>query len=76
MDEPINNLDAKHIVQLSDLINRIQENNPRLAWIIISHCHVFTNVTRAFEIRDKKLEAVAYQSHNCFGTCDARGYYL
>ena len=75
IDEPVNNLDAKHIVLLSNLINRIQESNPKLAWIIISHCHVFTNVSKAYEIRNKQLQEVEYKSHNCFGACDSGGYY-
>lgn len=75
IDEPVNNLDAKHIVQLSDLLLRIQYFNPNFAYIIITHCHVFPYINKAFEIRNKQIIEVEYQTHNCFGTYDANGYY-
>ncbi len=48
IDEPVNNLDAKHIRQLSDLLTRIQCYNTDFAVVIITHCHAFPNITKAF----------------------------
>ena len=76
IDEPVNNLDAKHIRQLSDLLTRIQFYNPDFAIILITHCHAFPNMTKAFEITaEKELKQVEYHVHNCFGDYDAGGYY-
>lgn len=75
LDEPINNLDAKHIIQLSDLLRRIQYYNPDFAIILITHCHAFPYVNKAFEIKDNTLSEYKYELHNCFGTTDKDGFY-
>ena len=76
IDEPVNNLDSRHIIQLSNLINRISFKNPHLAWILISHCRVFTNITQAYEVHAGKLELIDYKPHNCLGSCNESGFYV
>lgn len=75
IDEPINNLDAKHIIHFSDLLTRIQFYNPNFSLVIITHCHAFPKITKAYEIQGVTLKRVEYQTHNCFGHYDANGYY-
>ena len=76
IDEPVNNLDAKHIRQLSDLLSRIQFYRPDFAIILITHCHAFPKITKALEITpEKELKQISYQVHNCFGRFDADGFY-
>lgn len=80
IDEPVNNLDAHHVRHLSDLLTRISHlskinDEKGFAMIIISHCHAFSNITKAFEIKDQKMEQIDYSIHNCFGSIDKDGYY-
>lgn len=81
IDEPTNNLDHIHIKHLSDLIQRIRHFRPDLAFIIISHCHVWPYITKTYEIKktDEKsnntLIEVDNECHNCFGNADEDGYY-
>lgn len=75
LDEPINNLDAKHIIQLSDLLRRIQLFNKDFAIILITHCHAFPYINKAFEIQNNSLLEYKYELHNCFGTTDKDGFY-
>ena len=75
IDEPINNLDTKHIIQLSDLCSRIKCINKDFTFIIISHCHAFPRIDKAYEIDDGLMKLVEYQTHNCFGKVDIDGFY-
>lgn len=75
IDEPTNNLDHSHIKHLSDLIQRIRHFRHELAFIIISHCHVWPYITKTYEISNKKLIEVETECHNCFGRADKDGYY-
>ncbi len=76
IDEPINNLDAYHIRHFSDLLMRIQFFNPKFAIVLITHCHAFSKMTKAFEITsEKELQQIDYEVHNCFGNFDKDGFY-
>ena len=76
IDEPVNNLDAKHVRQLSDLLTRIQFYNPDFSIILITHCHAFPKITKSYEVTsEKELKTVDYQVHNCFGSFDNDGFY-
>lgn len=77
IDEPINNLDAKHIIQFSDLLSRIQYFNQDLSFVIITHCHAFPVIDVAYEVSNGKFNIVNYENHkchNCFGKTN-EGYY-
>lgn len=74
IDEPINNLDAKHIIQLSDLLLRIQYFNPDISFVIITHCHAFPIIDVAYEVSNGMINKVNYEEHNCFGKT-IKGYY-
>lgn len=75
IDEPINNLDAKHIIQFSDILNRIQFYNPNLSIVLITHCHAFPNISKAYELSNNTIKTIEYHPHNCFGAYDEKGYY-
>ena len=75
IDEPINNLDAKHIIHLSDLCLRIRYYNPDFSIVFITHCHAFPKIDKAYEINNGLMNQIEYQTHNCFGKYDENGFY-
>ena len=75
IDEPINNLDAKHIIHLSDLCLRIRYYNPEFSIAFITHCHAFPKIDKAYEINNGVMNQIEYQPHNCFGKFDENGFY-
>lgn len=76
LDEPINNLDAKHARILNNfLIDLKKQPNPP-AVLIVTHCHMFQSVDRAYQLKGGKLIQVQkYEPKSCFGECDECGYY-
>lgn len=75
IDEPINNLDAKHTIHLSDLCSRIRYFKPDFSIMFITHCHAFPKIDKAYEINNEHLNQIEYQTHNCFGEYDVDGFY-
>lgn len=75
IDEPLNNLDARHIKQFNNLLLRILDKHPDFCFLIISHCHAFTKISKLYEINENELINKEYQTHNCFGAYDGSGYY-
>lgn len=76
LDEPINNLDAKHARILNNfLIDLVKQPYPP-AVLIVTHCHMFQAVNRAYQLKGGKLTLVnKYEPKSCFGECDECGYY-
>lgn len=75
IDEPLNNLDAKHIMQFSDLLLRITSFNQEFCFLIVSHCHAFTKIAKLYMIENNGLVRKEYLNHNCFGSYDEDGFY-
>ena len=77
LDEPINNLDSKHARILNNfLINLKKQENPP-AILIVTHCHMFQSVDRAYQLKDGKLSLISiYEPKSCYGKCDKYGYYM
>ena len=75
IDEPLNNLDAKHIKQFNNLLLSILSKNPDFCFLIVSNCHAFTKISRFYEIEQNIVVEKEYQTHNCFGAYDSNGYY-
>lgn len=76
LDEPINNLDAKHARILNNYLLDLkkQENPPSI--LIVTHCHMFQGVDRAYQLKNGKIEIVKnYTPKSCYGECDECGYY-
>lgn len=74
-DEPVNHLDAKHIVTLSNLMLRVMNTHPSLSILISSHCHAFPFVNKAYEIDRFRLVPTNYKCFNCLGIADDNGFY-
>lgn len=76
LDEPINNLDAKHARILNNfLIDLKKQPNPP-AVLIVTHCHMFRGVDRAYQLKGGRLVQIDnYEPKSCFGECDLAGYY-
>lgn len=75
IDEPLNNLDAKHIKLFNNLLLSILSNNPNFCFLIVSHCHAFTKISRLYEIEKNTIVKKNYQTHNCFGPYNDEGFY-
>ncbi|MBR5041077.1 MAG: ATP-binding cassette domain-containing protein [Clostridiales bacterium] len=77
VDEPLNNLDIKAIVTISNILNRIHIEKPDTLMIIISHCKIFPFVNTTATIANGKIEVSksGVVCHACFGEPDEKGYY-
>lgn len=77
IDEPLNNLDYVNARNISNLINKVVKENPRMGVLMVSHCRIFPFITREIKLtRDGIREAeVPYQCHSCFGEPNADGYF-
>ena len=78
IDEPLNNLDFKNIMVVSDLLNGIHLDNKESAMIIVTHCRTITCINRQRELRDGAMENTdsKYECHNCLGNPDCDLFYL
>ncbi len=77
IDEPLNNLDMKNVIHVSNMLNRIVRENKKAAFIIVSHCKIFPFINRVIELKDKTfVESAAVTCHACFGEYDEEGYYI
>ncbi len=77
IDEPLNNLDIKTIVHISNIINTIRIENPETIMVIISHCKIFPFITKVASIKDHRV-IVSNDSivcNTCFGLPDASGFF-
>ena len=77
IDEPLNNLDFVNARNISNLINRIIQNNKSMALLMISHCRIFPFITREIKLSSEGvIEAPEpYVCHSCFGEPDKNGFY-
>ena len=77
IDEPLNNLDFINARNISNLINRVIRDNPRMAVLMISHCRIFPFITREIKLTPRGVEEVPgpYTCHSCFGEHDNEGFY-
>lgn len=77
IDEPLNNLDFVNARNISNLINRVIHENPRMALLMISHCRIFPFITREIQVTANGAVDIAapYTCHSCFGEPDRNGYY-
>lgn len=78
VDEPLNNLDFANARNLSNLINRVMKQNPRMGLLMISHCRIFPFISREIELTPEGIKPAQdlYACHSCFGHPDDNGYFL
>lgn len=77
IDEPLNNLDFVNARNISNLINKVIKNNPKMAVLMISHCRIFPFITRELKLTPEGVEESnePYLCHSCFGDPDENGFY-
>ena len=77
IDEPLNNLDFVNARNISNLINRVIKENPRMGLLMISHCRIFPFITRELKLTTEGISEVSdcYTCHSCFGEPDDKGFY-
>ena len=78
IDEPLNNLDFVNARNISNLINKVIKENPKMGVLMISHCRIFPFITREIKLTTSGIIETAdnYTCHSCFGEPDREGYYL
>lgn len=77
IDEPLNNLDYVNARNISNLINKVIRENPKISVIMISHCRIFPFITREIRLDSSGISEVTehYECHSCFGEPDKDGFY-
>lgn len=77
IDEPLNNLDFVNARNISNLINRVIKDNPKMGLLMISHCRIFPFITKEIRLTANGISLVEehYACHSCFGEADAEGFY-
>ena len=77
IDEPLNNLDFVNARNISNLINKVIKENPKMGLLMISHCRIFPFITREIKLTPTGIQEVndRYICHSCFGEADENGYY-
>ena len=78
IDEPLNNLDFINARNISNLINRVVQENPKVGLLMISHCRIFPFITREVKLTASGVEELQepYVCRSCFGEPDEKGFYL
>lgn len=78
IDEPLNNLDFINARNISNLINKVVKENPKMAVLMISHCRIFPFITREMKLSSEGISEVTepYVCHCCFGEPDENGFYV
>lgn len=78
IDEPLNNLDFINARNISNLINRVVQENPKVGLLMISHCRIFPFITREIKLTASGIEELQkpYVCYSCFGEPDEKGFYL
>lgn len=77
IDEPLNNLDFNNSCLISNMINKIHKQYPKLSMLIVTHCHIFNIIDREIKISNGCIESTNtdYKCYNCFGDTDENGLY-
>ncbi len=76
LDEPINSLDENHVRMLSNLLLKIKNKNPRIGFLLVSHCHAFPYISSTYEIKQFQFQKGEYCKGTCFGEFDNDGFYF
>lgn len=77
IDEPLNNLDFVNARIISNLINKVRHENPKMGLLMISHCRIFPFITREIKLTSNGISELSehYVCHSCFGEPDENGFY-
>ena len=78
IDEPLNNLDFLNARNISNVINRVIRENPRMGLLMISHCRIFPFINREISLATEGISEISnnYHCHSCFGEPDEKGFYI
>jgi ABC-type dipeptide/oligopeptide/nickel transport system ATPase subunit len=77
IDEPLNNLDFVNARNISNMINKVIQENSKLGILMISHCRIFPFITREIKLTPNGIIPVDehYVCHSCFGEHNSCGFY-
>ncbi len=77
VDEPLNNLDFLNARNISNLLNKVIRDNPKMGLLMISHCRIFPFITREIQLSSEGILELPnhYECHSCFGDHDEFGFY-
>ena len=78
IDEPLNNLDYENARNISNLLNKVIRENPKMSLLMISHCRIFPFITREIRLDSEGVSEVtdSYVCHSCFGEPNQEGFYV
>jgi iron complex transport system ATP-binding protein len=75
VDEPLNNLDIRHVRAICNLLTYINQELKK-AIILVSHCRVFPNIKKEFFLENGNMVQKEVENcYACFGKPDKLGYY-
>lgn len=77
IDEPLNNLDFVNARHISNIINKVIRQNPKMGVLMVSHCRIFPFITKELKLTADGIREVSerYVCHSCFGMPDENGFY-
>ncbi len=77
IDEPLNNLDFVNARHISNIINKVIRQNPKMGVLMVSHCRIFPFITKELKLTADGISEVSerYVCHSCFGRPDENGFY-
>ncbi len=77
IDEPLNNLDFVNARHISNIINKVIRQNPKMGVLMVSHCRIFPFITKELKLTACGISEVSerYVCHSCFGMPDENGFY-
>lgn len=77
IDEPLNNLDFANIRNVSNLLNKVVNENKKMGLLMVSHCRIFPFINREIKLTTTGIEDVSenYVCYSCFGKPDVNGFY-
>lgn len=76
IDEPLNNLDFKAAMKISNFLNDLHLSDSKPGMILVTHCKMLTCINKSVELINGSLLPAPYTCLHCMGEPDERGYYL
>lgn len=77
IDEPLNNLDFVNARNISNLLNKVIRENPKMGILMVSHCRIFPFINREIKLSAEGMTVSpeSYVCHSCFGDPNEDGFY-
>ncbi len=77
IDEPLNNLDFTNAKNISNMINKVVRENPKMGLLMISHCRILPFINRELKLSSEGITELTdhYKCNSCFGESYTDGFY-